>query len=226
MCSHVSGCTVCVPFVCLRIVSSAKAFFCKTRLCGGDYLISLSGSALWPWGKAWWAWLFASIGVQFASLNKHACAQHTEWLWTQLKAVKKEVSKVNSTWDFFGGRYWKMSQFTLSPNFLSCACRECGLCLSVGLVKFNFMGNILSPELCEEKIDYPEKLSKQERKRVELNVSEFLYGPTGPNIVWLLQRVFTEMYIHLLNSVLFILYTQEREKEKGLHAWWQSCFFM
>lgn len=26
------------------------------------------------------------------------------------------------------------------------------------------MGNILSPELCEEKIDYPEKLSKQEKE--------------------------------------------------------------
>lgn len=50
------------------------------------------------------------------------------------------------------------------PNFLSRTCRECGLCLSVGLVKVGFMGNIPSAELCEEKIDYPERLPKQEKE--------------------------------------------------------------
>ena len=64
------------------------------------------------------------------------------------------------------------------------------------------MAYILRAELCEVKIDYPEKLSKQEKGNwVELNVSGFLYSPTGPLIVQLPQRVFTELFIQSLNLV-------------------------
>lgn len=65
------------------------------------------------------------------------------------------------------------------PNLLSCACRECGVCLSVGLVNFNFMGNILSAELCEEKIDYPEKLSKQDKETAGVKCVRVSLQPYG-----------------------------------------------
>lgn len=77
------------------------------------------------------------------------------------------------------------------------------------------MGNILSAELCEEKIDYPEKLSKQEKgNRVELNVSEFLYNPAGPHIAAQLQRAFAELFIHKSNSACFIPYMKHHGKER------------
>lgn len=45
-------------------------------------------------------------------------------------------------------------------------------------------------------------------------MSEFLYSPTEPHTVQLPQRVFTELYIHSVNSVCFILYMKQHEEER------------
>lgn len=47
-----------------------------------------------------------------------------------------------------------------------------------------------------------------------LNVSEFLYSPTGPPIIQLFQLVFTELYIHNVKSVCFILYMKIHYKNR------------
>lgn len=48
---------------------------------------------------------------------------------------------------------------------MSLACTESVLCLSGGLVKLGFMANILKGEEWEVNIDYPERLSKQEKEK-------------------------------------------------------------
>lgn len=59
------------------------------------------------------------------------------------------------------------------------------------------MGNIVIAELCEEKIYYPGELSKQEEETGGVKcVWDFFYCPPRPHIVWLLQRLLTEIYIH------------------------------
>lgn len=150
----------------------------------------------------WWWWLFyespwfcivtarkrpGELGM-FA-INKHAC--------TFLRTVESIVISlricVRCVWSFLSG-YRKVSPiirpicFPPSAGYVSvcliffffhsCTCRVWGLCLSLCSVRFDFMGNILSEGLCEEKIDYPERLFKQEKGNgVELNVSGVALQP-------------------------------------------------
>lgn len=77
------------------------------------------------------------------------------------------------------------------------------------------MGHILSA-LCEEKIDYPERLSKQEKETGwSVNVSRVPLQAAGRHKF---QSLLSTCCVRNVNPLLFKLYSKYHEIEKGTYV--------